>query len=196
MIKAKDKEHLKQLIQEEIKSHGNRCSLNHIDVSAVQDMSKLFLDSAFCGGISEWDTSNVWDMSNMFRRSAFNGDISQWKTSSVIDMGAMFAGSKFDGNISQWDVSNVIIMEKMFYGANFNQSVEKWTLSKKDKVQIRQMFEHSTFEGNLSHMGLTEETLRSMFGKSYEEWSMKMERKALLSLNETDLRRCTKRKTL
>ena len=44
-IKAKNKEQLKDLIKEEIELHGYSCDLNHIDVSAVKDLSYLFFDT-------------------------------------------------------------------------------------------------------------------------------------------------------
>lgn len=79
----KDKEELKQMINDEIKKHGNRADLNHIDVSEITDLSGLFETSVFNGDISKWDVSNVKDMSNMFFNSWFNGDISNWDVSKV-----------------------------------------------------------------------------------------------------------------
>ena len=93
---------LKRMIEDEISKNGNGCSLNHINVSKITDMSKLFWDSEFNGDISEWDVSNVIDMSRMFYRSKFNGDISDWNVSSVEYMGYMFTGSPLEKNLPVW----------------------------------------------------------------------------------------------
>ena len=69
---------LSKLIWDECKKNGNNCSLNHIDVSKITDMSNLFQAFGFNGDISKWDVSNVTDMCGMFRHSDFNGDISNW----------------------------------------------------------------------------------------------------------------------
>ena len=54
----KTKNELKNMIEDEISKHGNKCSLNHIDVSKIIDMTKLFYGSEFNGDISNWNVSD------------------------------------------------------------------------------------------------------------------------------------------
>ncbi len=54
-IIAQDKEHLQRLIDQEMKENGNKCDLNHLDVSNITDMLDLFKHSKFNGNISQWD---------------------------------------------------------------------------------------------------------------------------------------------
>ena len=76
-ITARDKNHLRELIDQAIDNKHMYCDLNFIDVSQVTDMSGLFAGSHFNGDISRWDVSNVTDMSEMFCNSYFDGDISR-----------------------------------------------------------------------------------------------------------------------
>ena len=134
-VVARDIEHLKKLIKNPIKEDGNKCDLNYIDVSHIEDMSYLFSGSKFFGDISKWNVSSVTNMSHMFYNKInknnvedelVNGELSKWDVSNVTNMNLMFYKSKFNGDISQWDVSNVIFMQSMFDGSAFNGDLSKW----------------------------------------------------------------------
>ena len=88
-----DKRELRNMIDKAITDNGKNCSLNHIDVSNITDMSNLFRFNKaryFDGDISKWDVSNVADMSEMFENSIFKGDIHNWRTDWVYNTKGMF----------------------------------------------------------------------------------------------------------
>jgi surface protein len=73
----KTKEELVEIIKAEVEERGWNCSLNHIDVSKITDMSYLF-----SGTLSA------------YKLEKFNGDISKWDVSNVTNMDCMFWGAR------------------------------------------------------------------------------------------------------
>ncbi len=165
-VKAKDKKHLEELISQCIRTDGPACDLNHIDVSSVTTMDRLFQQfSRFNGDISKWDTSSVTDMCMMFAESQFTGDISQWDVSKVTNMGMMFTESHFTGDISRWNVSKVNDMRLMFAKSHFTSDISRWDVS--SVMSMRFMFIRSVFNGDISNWNVSMvRDISSMFSNS------------------------------
>ena len=147
-VVARDRRHLKSLIEDRIKKFRSNCDLNDIDVSHVTDMSFLFQGhpfNLFKGDISQWDVSSVKNMRCMFWNCRFNGDISNWDVSNVEDMSDMFRSSIFNSDISNWDVSNVRYMYCMFIDSKFSGDISNWNVSKVKNNTW--MFKGSPLEG-------------------------------------------------
>ncbi len=155
----KTKEELVQIIKAEVERKGWNCSLNHIDVSRITDMSKLFSSSfvgyglgEFNGDISRWDVSNAENMKWMFdENESFNQPIGDWDVSNVTDMGGMFDGAySFNQPLDRWDVSNVTHMDDMFkYAKSFNQPIGGWDVS--NVTDMYRMFDGAkSFKQDLS----------------------------------------------
>lgn len=123
-----DRVHLLRVINDEMRAHGNHCSLNHLDVSGVESMFEVFKNSEFDGDIAQWDVSRVDDMGGMFENSQFTGDISRWCVANVASMRQMFNSASFNGNLTEWDTSGVYDFSGIFANAVFAQDVSRWTI--------------------------------------------------------------------
>ena len=173
------KEELVKMIKEEIKKNGNSCSLNHIDVSKIKEMTYLFSRdyyegyylADFNGDISEWNVSNVIDMEGMFECSNFNGDLYYWDFSNLQCMTRMFFEADFTGDISEWNVSNVEDMSGMFRSnIKFNENINNWDVSNVENMES--MFEDSIFNQPLNKWNVSKVTNMSyMFcnNKSFKQ---------------------------
>ena len=115
------REDLLRIIRERISKKGYECDLNDIDVSLIEDMHMVFVNSKFNGDISRWDVSNVKSMSWMFMNSSFNGDISEWNTSNVGTMRGMFQNSQFNGDISNWKIPDNCHTAYMFLNCKIKE---------------------------------------------------------------------------
>jgi surface protein len=108
----------------------NSANIGTWDVSAVQDMSRMFESaSLFNADLSSWDTSSVTLMISMFTSaSAFNSPIGTWDVSAVKNMNNMFwSCTAFNSPIGTWDVGAVQDMTYMFLEATaFNQQLSSW----------------------------------------------------------------------
>ena len=125
-IIVQDRDHLKKLIEAEIKRHGDVYSLNHLDVSNITDMSHMFASSPFKGDINKWNVSRVKNTKEMFFNSIFKGNIAKWNVSSVTDMTGMFMHARFNGDISKWDVSHVKDTSRMFWNSDYKKDLTNW----------------------------------------------------------------------
>lgn len=153
MLVPKTKKELMSMIEAQVVREGPTCDLNHIDVSAITDMSELFKTSMFQGDISKWNTANVTNMSEMFMHSDFNGDISKWNTSKVKTMNWMFSYSHFNGDISNWDVSKVQTMDFLFLACRFEGDISRWDVSRVHSM--REMFYGGVFNGDISQWNVS-----------------------------------------
>lgn len=92
----------------EIMMHGPHCSLNHWDISRLDETNALFRETKFDGDISQWDVGHIENMSYMFDGSEFtghHGSLAGGDVSNVTSMEGMFYRSKFGGDISAWKIS-------------------------------------------------------------------------------------------
>ena len=162
--------------------NGATRSFNHIDTSAITDMSELFSSAdRYNGRLDCWDTSQVTNMKGMFfGASSFNQDIGDWDTSKVTTMQDMFfSTASFNQNIGGWDTSEVRNMNAMFYGAvAFNQNIGTWNTSQ--VTDMKEMFrDTNSFNQNIGTWDTSKVTTMqhmfrsaSKFDQDLSQWNV------------------------
>ena len=143
VIKANDKDHLKDLIWIGQKLLGADGNFNWIDTSEIIDMSELFKGSDFNGDISRWDVSNVTIMYQMFMCCHyFNKPLNDWDVSNVRDMSGMFdRATEFNQPLNNWKLQDAVVTVDMFHSAyDFKQDLSSWDLRHTFVSRRRGMF--------------------------------------------------------
>ena len=124
-IREEDKFHTREQLDEYIKSEierqGKNVVIRNLDVSLIEDLSKLFcyIISIESLDLSGWKTSGAVNISDMFYSlyDLKSLNLSGWDTSNAKDMSGMFYDCiKLKSlDLSGWDTSNVKDMGGMFY---------------------------------------------------------------------------------
>ena len=140
--REEDKFHTKKELQEylksEIEKQGENVVIKNLDVSLIDDFSKLFKNIVYgvkTLDLSGWKTSNVKNMSKLFDycEDLESVNLSGWDTSNVKDMTWMFYMCTHlkSINLSGWDTSNVENMSSIFFRCNSLESldVSNWNTS-------------------------------------------------------------------
>ena len=156
---VQNKQHLLDLIQDNIYIRGHDCSLNHLDISKLTDLSGVFRKSTFNGDISQWDVSNVKHMNSMFEESAFNGDLSRWNIGQLKEAAQMFRASAFQGDIAQWNTSSLNYAPEMFGSYRYAGDLSLWLLSTRCGLK---KFVGEGFQGKLP-LNFTMERVKNIF---------------------------------
>ena len=125
--KFHSRDELIEYLQSEIKKQGENVVIRDLDVSLIEDLSRLFYNAranSIGSGIksldlSGWKTSNVEDMSYMFSwcTELESLNLSGWDTSKVRSMTEMFryCVNLKSLDLSGWDTSNVENMYAMLW---------------------------------------------------------------------------------
>ena len=142
-IREEDRFHSRKQVREylrsEIKKQGENVVIRDLDVSLVEDLHDLFINSAYevkSLDLSGWKTSGAKNMAELFnycpKLESLN--VSGWDTSNVENMCAMFYDCKNlkSLDLSGWNVSNVKDMGWMFYNCYELKSLDLsgWDTSK------------------------------------------------------------------
>lgn len=139
-MKINNKEELIEVIKKEIEKQGKvKLDLNHLDVSKVEDFSRLFTILDLGADLEELNVS-AWDTSSATKMyCTFGGcnilkklDLSGWDVSKVNDMSEVFAEcwELESAGISGWNVSSVKDMRSMFEGCTLlNEDISDWDVS-------------------------------------------------------------------
>ena len=126
-----NKKELQEYLRSEIEKQGENVVIQNLDVSLIEDLSKLFAgvaDGIKTLDLSGWKTSGVKNMHCMFYicDDLESINLSGWDTSNVMYMDHMFycCNNLKNLDLSGWDTSNVNNMSHMFYSCRNLESLD------------------------------------------------------------------------
>ena len=146
-VKVSSKREIQQIINDMIKKNpqnSENINLNHLDVSGVEDMTRLFRSYEFKTiDIKSWDVINVKTMSSMFPTTLESVDLSDWQTDSITSTTSMFLNCKKlknIGDISNWNVTKLETAANMFAGCSSLESIDISDWKPKSLTNVSSMF--------------------------------------------------------
>ncbi len=148
--KVKSTEQLRELVRYATPGQD----MNHLDVSELESLDKVFSDIVFYGKVDQWDVRRIRSINCMCQGGVFLADISNWQTYSLEFANYAFANSLFNCDIGNWNVCKLKYAESMFFASTFNRNLSKWNVPYLKDATL--MFNKTLYTHDTSHLNIQE----------------------------------------